>query len=398
MTATATATLPIADRRPRTGTPRMRVLCVLESTNQLYSGIGRNLFESARHLAGRVEYEFAIDDWDARNLQHLRRFAAEHELAVNVGRGRLVPGQCGPINEGLPELLRARRWDAVEVTGWANSASHSVVLDTIGDTVLGYTPHDQPTWTVEFSEEEAAHVSDIHARVVRRGDVVFCDSPWERGKLQGLAPGLENCQYVPLGCDFEAFRAGTTARRPQLLFVGDLREHRKRFDRVIDVFGRLQRHRPDLRLLVLGNRGDEAGERIPDHLRPACDLRGYVSEAELRRAYAESLGLFLLSDFEAFGLPILEALACGTPVFLSRQDVTVGVFGDYPGAHFCPADDTEVTAAIVGATLARGDAAILEVLRDRDRLRSTFDWASLADRKWRALSSAWFYREHWPWK
>ena len=241
-------------------------------------------------------------------------------------------------------------------------------------------------------------MSETHARVVRRADVVFCDSPWERSKLQSLAAGRENCRFVPLGCDFEAFRAGPIARRPRLLFVGDLMEHRKRFDRVIGVFERLHRERPELRLVVLGNRSDEAGGLIPAALRPACDLRGYVSEEELRQAYAESVGLFLLSDFEAFGLPILEALACGTPVFLGRQEVTVGVFGDYPGAHFCPADDLDATAAIVAETLARGDDAIREALRDRDRLRSAFDWSPLADRKWRALSASWFHRRHWPYR
>ena len=50
----ATPTRPIAidaESTRWTGAPRMRALCVLESTNQLYSGIGRNLFETARRLA-----------------------------------------------------------------------------------------------------------------------------------------------------------------------------------------------------------------------------------------------------------------------------------------------------------------------------------------------------------
>ena len=91
-------------------------------------------------------------------------------------------------------------------------------------------------------------------------------------------------------------------------------EPRKRFDRVLDLFGRLRAVRPGLRLVVIGNRSDQAGGLLPEAHRDAIDLRGYVGEAPLRRAYAESRGLVLLSDFEAFGIPILEALASGTPV------------------------------------------------------------------------------------
>ncbi len=399
----ATPTLPIAtptaaESTRWSGSPRMRALCVLESTNQLYSGIGRNLFETARRLTDRIAWEFAIDDRVPKNVDLLVRFGADHGLPVHVGAGRFVGGQCGPVNDGLPGLLRSRRWDAVDLVGWANSASHAIVLDEVGDAVVCYTPHDQPTWTVEFSEAEAAHVAEVHRRVIRRADVVLCDSPAERRSLEAFAPDAANCQFVPLGCDFDAFRAGPPDRRPQLLFVGDLLERRKRFDRVVGVFERLHNRRPDLRLVVVGNRSDGVGGLIPGAIRPACDLRGYISEGELRRTYAESSGLFLLSDYEAFGLPIVEALASGTPVFLHRQDVMLSVFGEVPGAHFCPGDDLDATAAIVAETLASGPAAIAEVLDGRERLRSTFGWEPLADRKWQALATAWFHRHHWPWR
>jgi glycosyltransferase involved in cell wall biosynthesis len=119
-----------------------------------------------------------------------------------------------------------------------------------------------------------------------------------------------------------------------------------------------------------------------------------VDEDELRRIYAESSGLFLLSDFEAFGIPILEALAVGTPVFLTDLDVTRSIFNLYRGARFCPGDDVEMTAKIVETSLERGAEAIDETLADRPRLEATFDWDVLAEQKWRALRSAWFGRHY----
>ncbi len=106
------------------------------------------------------------------------------------------------------------------------------------------------------------------------------------------------------------------------------------------------------------------------------------------------MGVFLLSDFEAFGIPILEGLASGTPVFLTDLEVTRSLFETYHGARFCPGDDPDATLAIVTATLDRGAAEDPAILRDRDRLAAAFDWDALALRKWQALAAAWFTRHH----
>ena len=382
---------------PEPGPPRMRVLCVLSSSNQMYSGIGRNVFEVAARLADRVEYTFAIDDRTPRNTDLVVRFGQEHGFPVDVGRGRAVPEALDAGNEDLPALLRARRFDAIECVCWANAATNDALLREAGDAVLAYTPHYQPSWTVPMAPFQAAYTEGVHHRVVRRADVVFCDSPWERVELQAVAPHLGHCRYLPLGCDFARFRPGPPERREQLLFVGDLAEPRKRFDRVLELLAALLRSRPALRLVVIGNRSDEAYGLVPAPLRHAVELRGYVDESALRRAYAESLGLILLSDFEAFGIPILEALACGTPVFLSEQAATRSLFGPFRGAHFCAADDPAATSATVERALADGRDAVAAALADRPRLQATFDWEGLAEQKWRALAAAWFRTHSWAW-
>ena len=210
--------------------------------------------------------------------------------------------------------------------------------------------------------------------------------------LAALTPEKNNCIYLPLGCDFEIFRPGPLSRRPQLLFVGDLAEHRKRIDRVLAVFARLRQRRPQLRLVLVGSRTEKVRDRIPPELHSACELRGYVSEQELRHLYTGSQGLVLLSDYEAFGMPILEALASGTPVFLTLQDETHSIFRSFRGAHFCTPDDMEGTLALIDRTLARGPEAIEEVLDDRPRLEATFSWEVLSARKWNALAAAWYQK------
>lgn len=382
-------------RQERLTSPRMKVLCVLSSSNQMYSGIGRAVFELTKRMSDRVEYAFAMSHGGEKNFAILQRFCDEYGLRLHAGIPRSRGDSLDVGNDALPGLLRQEKWDAVECICWANAATNEVVLDHIGDMVLAYTPHDQPAWTVPMSPTQAAHIEDVHSRLLRRADVVFCDSPWERRELQNRLPSLNNCTHISLGCDFSQFEAGPPPRRDQLLFVGDLAEPRKRFDRVLAVFSRLLLHRPSLRLVVVGNRSDAIQGSIPAHLRHACTLRGYVSEDQLRRVYRESAGLLLLSDFEAFGIPILEALASGTPVFLSEQGATESLFAGFRGAHFCPADDLERTLAIIDGTLARGNEGVDEVIRDRSRLQAAFDWDHLAMRKWDALAAAWFKRHAW---
>ncbi len=377
---------------------RMRVLSVISSSNQLYSGIGRALFELSERLLDRADYEFAIDDANPKNLALAAEFARDHGCTLHVGRGFQRPEALDNGNRDLADLLREDRWDAVECVCWANAATHQDLLANLADsTTLIYTPHDQPSWTVPMGPGQAEFTEDVHRRVIRRADLVLCDSTWERREVHKRAPDRNIGTYLPLGCDFRSFRPGPAVRKQQLVFVGDLAEPRKRFDRVVAAMTILKRGWPSLRLVVIGNRSDSALDLVPEALRSSVELRGYVSEEELRRTYAESFGLVLLSDFEAFGIPILEALACGTPVFLTELEATRSLFGPFAGAHFCPGDDVWATCHVIEDALERNRASIAEAVGDRRRLQAVFDWDVLAERKWRAISASWYSRNSWAW-
>jgi len=388
--------LPKAPRRllPIAAGPRMRVLSVVSSSNQMYSGMGRAFFELAARLPERVDYEIAIDNHNPRNLGLVQAFGLRHGIPVHVGPALESPRSLDTYPSNLPDLLDRDDWDLVETICWANAATNATVLDNLGDRALAYTPHYQPSWTSMMTPEVASFADDIHHRTARRADAVLCVSPAERSIVQAQTHGRNNCQYVANGVDTNAFQPGPIDRKPQLLFVGDLLEPRKRFDRVLAILPRLLEARPGCKLVVVGNGSDRAMGPIPVDLQPFCDLRGYISESELYQVYAESQGVFLLSDYEAFGLPILEALIVGTPVFLTDLPVTRSLFDTYQGARFCPADDIEATYTVVDRSLSQGPDLIRETLADRPRLASAFDWDVLAIRKWQVLASAWFTRHH----
>lgn len=371
---------------------RMKVLCVLTSSNQLYSGMGRALFEPARRLGDRIAYTFAIDDHQPRNVQILREHAWRNGFDLDVGPAEFETDALDARTGHLAELLERTDWDAIECIGWADAATHAGVLDRVGARPLVYTPHHQPSWTVAMVPSVQQRVERVHQAMLSRADLILCDSPWERDELQRRAPRGGRFLYLPLGGTFRTSPSLPCSSRRALLFVGDLAEPRKRFDRVLTLMNQLRRRRPELRLTVIGNRSDSLSEALPDSAQGFVDAMGYVSEPALRRAYSESLGLVLLSEYEAFGIPILESLAAGTPVYLSQQPTTESLFSTFRGAHFCAAEDPDSTAEVVEAALDRGQQTLDEVAAEGSRLRAQFDWDLIAERKWRAMAAAWTVR------
>ncbi len=156
--------------------------------------------------------------------------------------------------------------------------------------------------------------------------------------------------------DVEAARLlGPAGRMTEVLHVGSTIA-RKRIDVLLRVVAELRRHRPDVRLVRVG--GPFTAEQralVRDlGLEGVIVVLPFLDRATLAAVYRRSAIVLLPSEREGFGLPVLEALACGTPVIASDIEALREVGG--LAAQYCaPEDVIAWTEAVIGALGERRD-------------------------------------------
>jgi glycosyltransferase involved in cell wall biosynthesis len=116
-------------------------------------------------------------------------------------------------------------------------------------------------------------------------------------------------------------------------------------------------------------------------LRGRVVLAGYVPDADLAALYSGARAFVYPSLYEGFGLPVLEAMRCGTPVIASDSTSLPEVVGD-AGLLVAPTDAAALSDALL--RLATDDALAADLAR-RGRERSAlFSWERTADETVRA--------------
>ncbi len=115
---------------------------------------------------------------------------------------------------------------------------------------------------------------------------------------------------------------------------------RKRLDVLLRVFAGIQRDLPEIRLLRVGGFTAEQWQLIQDlHLMDAVVNLPFLERDVLAAVYRRGTLLLHTAEAEGFGLPVVEAMACGCPVVASDLSVLREVGG--PAATYCTIADTE---------------------------------------------------------
>ena len=209
-------------------------------------------------------------------------------------------------------------------------------------TVAAFVP-----W-IERTVGEAARLIAVSQATAAELAALF---PETSGRVDVIENGVEE-RFHPASDEAASRnrRAMSAKGRPYILFVGTL-EPRKNIARLVGACERLWRDRPESPDLLLA--GGDGWKSEPLLARIASSAfagrihrAGYVRAEELPELYRAAEIFCYPSLAEGFGLPVLEAMACGVPVVVSNAPALVEVAGDAALA-VSPEDEEELAAALV---------------------------------------------------
>jgi|GEM_PF-607780 len=165
---------------------------------------------------------------------------------------------------------------------------------------------------------------------------------------------------------------------PYILNLGTL-EPRKNIDALLQAFSLLHDRFPSLKLVICGGLGWQYEKTLAKieslGLGDSIIRTGYIPEADKRMLYASAEVFVFPSWYEGFGLPVLESMACGTPVVSSRASSLPEVVGD--AGILCDPSDPGAFADAVGRLLSDRDLYHDLQTRQKERVR-LFTWENAA--------------------
>lgn len=388
------------ERRERHVAPRIeqekrRLIFIAPSTTQFYSGQGRHLFEVSRILVDHYKIEIVTDDFVYANLRSLFDFADAHDVEVTVLKGMSPNGTLDPEIPDLRSHLASRSDDSIICPiGWANTFTIEAVLAERRNRIVAFIPHFQPTETVPFAEGELRLRLDTQLELILgTADVVVTISTEEAALLQSRCKG--DVVVSLHGVDPYLFRDTTQFKEPIALFVGDLKEPRKRLSLTIDVFRKIRERIAGLKLFVIGrcDNPEELRSQLPTDVQDAIVLVGYVSDEQLADYYSRASLFINTASYEAFCIPLIESMACGAIPLATRTGGVPSVIDDGVTGFLLDPDDPCSDIERILPRLCNSEQVDQLRLEARLAAHRDFRWSTSADVFKRALDSATARRE-----
>lgn len=258
------------------------------------------------------------------------------------------------------------------------------LLVTIHDVAHLALPH------IFRSIAQRTYAKTMLTAVRRRATHIMFDSNFtsdEFERLVGKPAGKHS--VVHLGLD-DCWRDTALRKMPKekfIIYVGNMKPH-KNIGALIRAFDSVRDRIPH-NLLIVGKRegflvGDHSLREVFDRNDERINFTGPISDDELRLRVARAELLVLPSLYEGFGLPPLEAMACGCPVAVSNRASLPEICGD-AAMYFDPTDISQIASAIMAPLT---DKAVAQRLRKRGLERSAaFDWSNVTHNVHRIMSA-----------
>lgn len=310
----------------------------------------------------------------------------------------------------LKEYIRRQKenYDIVHSHYWLSGLAGGYIKQKLG-LPLVHTYHTLGFMKGRLAgQKEHKDREDSERYLARVSDTIISPSPDERNglveeygilpaKTKVVHPGVNPRLFYPVANRTILKKAGFGPHDFVLLFVGRI-EPVKGLTSVIDALAVLRDKNPALfektRLLVIGGGKkkkeldtNEEVARIKEAirklgLRKRVKFLGSVGQVQLRKYYSTADALIVPSLYESFGLVTVEALACGTPLLVSRIGMLKSIVREgQNGFSFCPDDPVSLGSGIEKLSRHRSSLWSPSVIRE-DVVRR-FSWDNTAAETYR---------------
>jgi glycosyltransferase involved in cell wall biosynthesis len=363
------------------------------------TGVGNYAWQLIRRLP-EVDPGASYVAWYVHSRAAIHRWRHFDDVgAPNLReRGILYPSRLRErtIRHGFPRVEWFGGFDVLFATNFVPPPTRAArVVATVHDLAFRRFPETAPQ-AVRWWREAVQNT-------VHRATRVIVPSEWTKRDLLELYGAPEaRVAVIPLAVDDEVYRPPSEERildvrrgfgidGPYLIALG--RGPRKNLPRLLAAFAALP---ADIRptLVIAGARewspdgsdpGPDALRALPGEVRSAVRLVGYLPERDKVALLGGAIGLAFPSLYEGFGFPLLEAMACGTPVLTSDASSLPELAGDAA----LLVDPHDVDAIREGLQALVTDDGVRGRLRVAGLARASgFDWTQTARRTAAVLHEA----------
>ncbi len=263
--------------------------------------------------------------------------------------------------------------DIIHTSDWTEPPSRCPKVTTVHDMI----PFKYPQTTTESIRQ--AHKKRL-AWVIRESKKIIAVSQSTKQdlisilkvpseKIVVIPEGVEE-RYYPQPLEIQEIVKRRYKTGDNYLFTLSTIEPRKNQESLIRAYNLVKDKYPDLKLLIGGRVREDGGKLVAE----GVITPGYIPDADLPGLYSGCLAFVFPSLYEGFGLPPLQALACGASVAVSDVSSLPEVVGD-AGVLFDPNSIESIAAGII------------EAIENRSQMRqksleqaSKFSWEKAADR------------------
>lgn len=303
-----------------------------------------------------------------------------------------MPSMGKGLRQSGADIFHAHSYGYYQTIAAARSAAK-------GKRPFVFTPHFHPPWSMEGGALRRAlrAVFDptLGQFAVRRADVVIGVSSSEMREMEKhLSVRSESVRIIPNGFHPDGFRPppsrmefreklGVDADAPVVLFAGRLASN-KGLQHLVPAFARVAQAHPRAQLVLAGE--DQGwGARLRDEaarlgVAERVRFTGHLSAHDYRAALACADAFVLPSEWEAFGIVLLEAMACGVPCVATRVGGAPDVIVEGETGLLVPYADVPALAEALARLLADDTLRARMGEAGRARAFGEFSWDAVVER------------------